>query len=62
MKKKCNLFAVIGAIVALAGIAAAVWAFLNRRRLALPETPEDTEEEDLVEYLEDPASEVIPED
>ncbi len=61
MKKKVNPFAVIGVIVAVLGAAAAVWAFLNRRSLALCQD-EEAPEEDLVEYLEDPASEVTPEE
>lgn len=61
MKKKVNPFAVIGVIVAVFGAAAAVWAFLNRRSLSLCQD-EEVPEEDLVEYLEDPASEVTPEE
>ena len=62
MKKKVNPFAVLGVIVAIVGVAAAVWAFLNRRLSALRREEEGSDEEDLVEYLDDPASEVVPEE
>lgn len=50
MRKKCCVWQVIGLVLALAGIAAAVVMFLKRHC----DTPaEDAGEEDLVEYLTD---------
>lgn len=50
MKKKCSPFSIITMVVALAGLAVAVAALLDRRCCALCE---DLEDEDLVEYLGD---------